>query len=93
MLSPYRIQPNNTNKRTRKTSNTNFDNNSHREPDVQRPQMTSNNLKTTQTNTKTNKKNKIIQKLDPCTRKLKLTINIQLEFWIIMIYKRIYLCK
>ena len=29
-----------TNKRTKKTSNTNFDNISHREPDVQRPQMT-----------------------------------------------------
>ena len=27
MLSPYTIQPNNTNKRTKKTSNTNFDNN------------------------------------------------------------------
>ena len=41
MLSPYRIQPNNTNKRTQKTLNTNFDNNSHHEPDVKRPQMTS----------------------------------------------------
>ena len=27
MLSPYRIQPNNTNKGTKKASNTNFDNN------------------------------------------------------------------
>ena len=34
MVSPYRIQPNNTNKRTKNTSRTNFDNNSHREPDV-----------------------------------------------------------
>ena len=42
MLSPYRIQPNNTNKRTKKTLNTNFDNNSHHEPDIKRPQMTSN---------------------------------------------------
>ena len=42
MLSPYRIQPNNTNKRTKKTLKTNFDNNSHPEPDVKRPQMTSN---------------------------------------------------
>ena len=33
-ISPYRIQPRNTNQRTKKTSNTNFDNNSHREPDV-----------------------------------------------------------
>ena len=41
MLSPYRIQPNNTNKRTKKTSNTNFDDNSHREAHVERLQMTS----------------------------------------------------
>ena len=41
MLSPYRIQPNNSNKRTKKTLNTNFDNNSHHETDVKRPQMTS----------------------------------------------------
>ena len=27
MLSPYRINPNNTSKRTKETSNTNFDNN------------------------------------------------------------------
>ena len=60
MLSPYRINPSNTNKRTKKTLNTNFDNNSHHEPDVKRPQMTSNNLKTTQT--KSNKKNKNILK-------------------------------
>ena len=45
MLSPYRIQTNNTNKRTKKTLNTNFDNNSHHELDVKRPQMTSNDLK------------------------------------------------
>ena len=45
MLSPYRIQSNNTNKRTKKTKNTDFDNNSHHESDVKRPQMTSNNLK------------------------------------------------
>ena len=34
MLSPYRINPNNTNKRTKKVKNTNFDND-------KRPQMTS----------------------------------------------------
>ena len=33
-LSPYRINPNNANKRTKKTSNTNFDNNSHQNKDV-----------------------------------------------------------
>ena len=45
MLSPYRINPNNTNKRTKKASNTNFDNNSHNESNVKRPQMTSIDLK------------------------------------------------
>ena len=40
MLSPYRIQLNNTNKRTKMTSITNFDNNSLREPDVKRPRLT-----------------------------------------------------
>ena len=42
MLSPYRIHPNNTNKRTKKVKNTTFDNDLHRESDVKRPQMTSN---------------------------------------------------
>ena len=41
MLSPYRIHPNNTNKRTKKVKYTNFDNNSHRQHDLERPQMTS----------------------------------------------------
>ena len=40
MLSPYRIQSNNKNKRTRKASKTNFDNNSHPDSDVKRTQMT-----------------------------------------------------
>ena len=42
MLSPYRIHQNNTNKRTKQVKNTNFDNDLHRESDVKRPQMTSN---------------------------------------------------
>ena len=42
MVSPYRINPNNNNKRVKKTSNTNFDNNSHHDPDHKRPQVTSN---------------------------------------------------
>ena len=45
MLPPYRIQ---SNKRTEKASNTNFNNNSHRKPDVKIPQMTSIDLKTPQ---------------------------------------------
>ena len=40
MLSPYRINPNKTDKRTKKSSNTNFNNNSQCELDVKRPQMT-----------------------------------------------------
>ena len=59
MLSPYGFHPNNTNKRTKKTSNTNSDNNPHREHDLKRPQMTSNDLKIIQTNTKPNGKTKM----------------------------------
>ena len=60
MLSPYRIQPNITNKRIKKAKNTTFNNDSHHEPNVKTPQMTSNDLKSTQT--KSNKKNKNISK-------------------------------
>ena len=35
MLSPYKIHPTKTNKRKKKTSNTKFDNNSHREHDLE----------------------------------------------------------
>ena len=42
MLSPYRIHPNIANKRTKKVKNTTFDKDLHRESDVKRPQMTSN---------------------------------------------------
>ena len=59
-FSPYRIQPNDTNKRAKKVKKINFNNNSRHEPDVERPQMTSNDLKTTQT--KPNKKNKNVLK-------------------------------
>ena len=55
MLSPYRINPNNTNKRTKKASNGNFDNNSHHEPNVK---MTSNDLKMTSNETVKNLKKK-----------------------------------
>ena len=44
VLSPCRIQPNITNKRTKKASNTNLDNNSQRECDLKRPQLTSNDI-------------------------------------------------
>ena len=49
MLSPYRINPNNTKKRIKKVKNTDFDNNSQPNYDDERPQMTSNDLKTTST--------------------------------------------
>ena len=55
MLSPYRINPNNTKKRSKKAK---IDE-SH---DLKRPQMTSNDLETSQSNTKSNKKNKNIVK-------------------------------
>ena len=45
MISPYRISPNNTNNWTKKAEKTNFDNNSHHQEDLKRPQMTSNDLK------------------------------------------------
>ena len=60
MLSPYRIDPDNTKKRSKKASNTVFDINPHHEADVKRPQMNSNSLNTTQT--KSNKKNKNVPK-------------------------------
>ena len=62
MLSPCRIQPININKQIKKALNTIFNNDSHREPDVKRLKKTSNDLKTTQTNTKSNKKNKNVLK-------------------------------
>ena len=64
MFSPYRNQPNNTNKRTKKLSSTNFDNNSHHESDLKRPQLTSSDLVTPETTVKrtSNKKKKNILK-------------------------------
>ena len=47
----HRINPNNTNKRAKNAENTNFDTNSDRGPDVKRPQMTSNDLKSSQNKT------------------------------------------
>ena len=59
MLSPYRINPKNTRKRSKKALNTDFDSNSHHEVDVKRPQMTSNDLKTTSNEPFKHKKNKL----------------------------------
>ena len=52
MLSPYRISPNNTKKRSKKAKIDDID-------DLKRPQMTSNDLKTTLNETVKNKKNKL----------------------------------
>ena len=51
MLLSYRIQPNTTNNRTKKVSNTTLDDNSHRKHDLKRPQLTSNDLVQPHTNT------------------------------------------
>ena len=56
MLSPYRINPNNTKKRSKKALITNFDDNSQNEVDVKRTQMTSNDLKRPQSNSYENSK-------------------------------------
>ena len=56
MLSPYRVHPNNTKERTTKVKYTNFDNNSHREHDLKRPQMTSNDLRKPQSTSNENSK-------------------------------------
>ena len=69
MRSPYRIQPNNTNKRRKKTSNTNFDNNSHPDSDIKRPRLTSNDLKI---NTKSNRKNKHVLKTASVQEKIEI---------------------
>ena len=60
MLSPYRINQNNGKKRTKKALNTDFDNNSPHEADIQRPQMTSNELKRPQSiSNENNKKSRV----------------------------------
>ena len=52
MLSPYRINPNNTKKRSKKAKIDNI-------TDLKRPQMTSNDLKTTSDEPVKNKRNKL----------------------------------
>ena len=61
MLSPYRINPNNTNKLTKKAKKTNFDNNSHHESDLKRLQTTSNDLKRPQLTSRVKKKQKLYE--------------------------------
>ena len=59
MLSPYRINPNITNKRTKKTSNITFDKDSHPDSDVERARLTSNDPKPTSNESVKNKKKQI----------------------------------
>ena len=76
MLSPYRIQPNNTNKRTKKVKNNDCVNNSHNETDVKRPQMTSNDLKRPQlTSNENTKKTKTRNNLNGGSVQDKIEIN------------------
>ena len=59
MLSPYRINPNNTKKRSKKAKNNDFNINSHHEEGSERLQMTSNDFKKPQTTSnKSDKKSK-----------------------------------
>ena len=59
LLSLYRIQSNNSNKLTKKVSNTSCNSNSHRELDLKRPRLTSNDLKPTSNESVENKKKQI----------------------------------
>ena len=56
MLSPYRIQPKNTNKERKNTSNTKSNNDLHRDPDLKITQMTSDDLKRPQSTSNENVK-------------------------------------
>ena len=76
MISPHRINPNNTKKkRSKMAKNTDFDNNPHHETDVKRPQMTSKDIKRPQSTSNENSKKtktKKIRKVDLYKRILKL---------------------
>ena len=82
MLSPYRIQSNNINKRIKKAKNTNSDNDSQPNHDDKRPQMTSKQLKQNLI-----RKTNLFQKPDLCNRKLKLTNTIWMKIFIIITLK------
>ena len=56
MLSPYRINQNNSKKRAEKALNTDFDNNSHHEANIERPQRSSKDLKRPQSTSNENNK-------------------------------------
>ena len=73
MLSPYRISANNTKKRSKKAKNTDFDNDSHDETDVKRPQMTSKYPNQHQMKIARKQKQTTIYKVDLYKRILNLT--------------------
>ena len=54
MLSPFRIHPNNTKKRTKNVKYSSFDKNSHREHDLERLLMTSDDLERPQSTSNEN---------------------------------------
>ena len=72
MLSPYRINPNNNHKRTKNVKNTDFDNDSHHETEIKRPQMTSKDLNQHQMKRARKQEQKTIYKVDLYNRILKL---------------------
>ena len=59
MLSPYRINPKNTKKRTKKTSKTTFDNGLLPNSNNKRPRLTSNDLKPASNESVKSKKSKL----------------------------------
>ena len=59
MLSPYRINPNNNNKRTKKAKNTNFDENTSPNQDNKRPRITSNDLERPRLTSQTKSKSEL----------------------------------
>ena len=73
MFSPYRVQSDNTNKRIKKAKNTNFDNDSQPNHNDKRPQMTSNDLKTTQK--KSDEKNKNVLKAGSVLQNIEINEN------------------
>ena len=89
MLSPYKIQPDSTNKRTKKASKTNFNNNHDLKHDLKRPQKTSIDLKRPQLTSNSSLEVKPIESKNKwkMVQMLKLTIKILMKFSIKKNYK------
>ena len=81
MLSSYRIHPNTIKKRSKNVSSTKFNNNSHREHDLKRPQTASNDLAKHQTSTQYNRRNKNILKTGTLHENIENNDQYLYEFW------------